>query len=167
MRKHSLIIFVAIFFATSFVPHSVAQDRKESLQRVTAAGTKNDQPKGEVDLALEDLNKQGEGVFRDCLKKCKDSKNIITSGVTNGRAVDIPQPAYPVVAAAAHAYGDVVVLLIIDKQGHVIAAQIETGHPLLRAVTLRAAKEARFTPTLLEGKPVYVLGKITYHFVSR
>src|SRR2546421_6683329 len=126
MRTYSLIIVITIFFATSFVPHSVAQDRKDSLQKVTAASTKHGQPKGEVDLALEELNKQGESVFTDC-KKCKGSKDIITSGVTNGRAIDIPQPAYPAVAAVAHAYGDVVVSLIIDKQGHVIAAQIEIG----------------------------------------
>jgi len=46
----------------------------------------------------------------------------------------------------------------------VIAAQVAGGHPLLQAACVKAAKESTFMPTLLDQKPVIVLGSITYIF---
>ena len=57
--------------------------------------------------------------------------------------------------------------VIVDEEGKVIAAQAVSGHPLLQAAAVKAAREARFTPTLLDGKPVKVQGVITYNFVLR
>ncbi len=102
---------------------------------------------------------------------CKPIKGQVVNGqvikgeVTNGKIVEKPQPVYPVVAKAARVSGVVRVLLIVDEEGKVIAAQPESGHPLLRVAALKAAKRARFTPTLLDGKPVKVSGVITYNFV--
>jgi hypothetical protein len=41
------------------------------------------------------------------------------------------------------------------------------GHPLLRAAAVKAARESKFTPTTLEGKPVMVNGIIIYNFVAQ
>ena len=79
--------------------------------------------------------------------------------------VGIKQPSYPALARAAHAYGEVVVRLIINEEGNVIAAQVDSGHPLLREVCVKAAKGSRFATTRLQGRPVKVLGVITYRFV--
>lgn len=87
--------------------------------------------------------------------------------VLNGRALSLPRPSYPVQARAAHASGTVLVWVSIDETGKVVSASTVAGHPLLRAVALQAAKLARFTPTMLDGRPTRVTGIITYNFVAQ
>lgn len=90
-----------------------------------------------------------------------------TSGeVLNGKAIDLPAPAYPAIARQAHASGVVVVQVIIDESGSVIAAHAISGHPLLLAVCVDAAKRGQFSPTKLCGEPVRVTGVIRYNFVA-
>jgi protein TonB len=93
--------------------------------------------------------------------------NPITGGVLNGKAVALPQPTYPAIARAAHVSGTVLVQVLIDEQGNVVAAHAVEGHPLLQAVCVAAARQAKFSPTLLDGEPVKVTGVIAYNFVSR
>jgi hypothetical protein len=38
------------------------------------------------------------------------------------------------------------------------------GNVFLRQAAIVAARQARFTPTMLSGKPVQVIGVITYTF---
>jgi TonB family protein len=92
-------------------------------------------------------------------------RKIISGGVLNGKAVAKPQPVYPPIAKAARAQGTVVVQILVDEEGYVIAATAVSGHPLLQQAAVAAARQARFTPTLLEGRPVKVSGVITYNFV--
>ena len=89
----------------------------------------------------------------------------IEGGVLNGKALELPPPAYPAVARAARASGTVTVQVLIDEQGNVIAAHAVEGHPLLQAAAVAAARQARFSPTTLEGEPVRVTGVIQYKFV--
>jgi TonB family protein len=91
----------------------------------------------------------------------------ITGAVLNGKALTLPKPAYPRMARAAHASGTVLVQVLIDEEGNVIAAKAVEGHPLLQAVCVAAAREAKFSPTLLEREPVKVTGVIMYNFVAR
>ena len=91
----------------------------------------------------------------------------ITGGVLNGKALALPQPAYPPLARAAHISGTVTVQVLIDEQGNVTAAHAVDGHPLLQAVCVAAAQQTKFSPTLLEGEPVRVTGVIKYNFVAR
>jgi|GEM_PF-3528456 len=91
--------------------------------------------------------------------------NAISGGVLNGKATNKPQPVYPPIAAAARAQGVVVVQVTVDEEGHVISARAMSGHPLLQQAAVKAARQARFAPTRLEGKPVKVQGVITYNFV--
>jgi TonB family protein len=123
-----------------------------------------EEPKGEVDLLIEDLKKHGEGVLERCLENCSESSISDSTRVIAGKSINKVQPNYPALARAAHVTGEVVVMLVIDEQGKVIAAQVASGHPLLRTASLKAAKESTFTPTLLDQKPVKVLGQITYNF---
>jgi protein TonB len=91
----------------------------------------------------------------------------ISGGVLNGKAISLPKPAYPAIARAAHASGTVVVQVVIDENGSVISAHAVSGHPLLTAVAVAAARSARFSPTKLSGQPVKVTGVITYNFVAQ
>jgi len=91
----------------------------------------------------------------------------ISGGVLNGKAISLPKPPYPPIAKAAHASGTVVVQVLIDENGSVVSAHAVSGHPLLQAVAVNAAKQARFSPTKLSGQPVKVTGVIQYNFVAQ
>jgi len=91
----------------------------------------------------------------------------ISGGVLNGKAISLPKPNYPPIARQAHASGTVVVQVTIDENGKVISAHAVSGHPLLQAVAVAAARGARFSPTKLSGQPVKVTGVITYNFVAQ
>jgi len=91
----------------------------------------------------------------------------ISGGVLNGKAISLPKPAYPPIARAAHAAGTVVVQVLIDENGNVVSAHAVSGHPLLQAAAVGAARQAKFSPTKLSGQPVKVTGVIQYNFVSQ
>src|SRR3989454_10857461 len=91
----------------------------------------------------------------------------ISGGVLNGKAVHLVQPPYPPIARSAHASGQVVVQVLIDENGSVVAAHATSGHPLLQAAAVAAARASRFTPTKLSGQPVKVNGVIIYNFVAQ
>ena len=91
----------------------------------------------------------------------------ISGGVLNGKAISLPKPAYPPIARAAHASGTVVVQVLIDENGNVVSAHAVSGHPLLQAAAVGAARSARFSPTKLSGQPVKVTGVIQYNFVAQ
>jgi TonB family protein len=123
---------------------------------------------GEVDRMLRDLKTQHKGVVTMVGSAADPSDpNLIRGGVINGKAVHLVTPVYPAIAHASHAAGEVQVQVLIGTEGNVIAAQVISGHPLLRAAAIKAARESKFTPTLLEGKPVIVNGIIIYNFVSQ
>jgi periplasmic protein TonB len=89
---------------------------------------------------------------------------IVSGGVLNGKAISLPKPPYPPIARTARASGTVTVQVTIDENGNVISASAVSGHPLLRAAAVSAARGARFTPTKLSGQPVKVTGVINYNF---
>jgi len=83
----------------------------------------------------------------------------------NGKATSLPKPVYPDAAKAIRVGGSVVVRVVIDEAGNVIEATAISGHRLLRAKAVEAARGAKFSPTKLGGQPVKVAGTLTYNFV--
>jgi TonB family protein len=94
-----------------------------------------------------------------------DPKAPGRGGVLNGKAVSKPAPVYPQEALEARAQGTVAVQVVVDEEGNVTSAVAVSGHPMLREAAVNAAKQARFSPTLLSGQPVKVTGIVTYNFV--
>ncbi|HVF43537.1 MAG TPA: TonB family protein [Pyrinomonadaceae bacterium] len=88
----------------------------------------------------------------------------ISGGILNGKATNLPMPNYPEMAKRTRASGLVEVEVVIDITGKVISAKAVKGPSLLLQAAEAAAKQARFTPTLLSGQPVRVTGTITYNF---
>lgn len=97
--------------------------------------------------------------------KPKPVPKQISGGVLNGKATSLPKPPYPPAARAVRASGAVSVQVLIDESGNVVSATAVSGHPLLRAAAVQAARGARFSPTMLSGQAVKVSGVITYNFV--
>jgi protein TonB len=54
----------------------------------------------------------------------------------------------------------------VDENGNVVSAQAVSGHPLLQAAAVAAARGAKFSPTKLSGQAVKVTGVIQYNFVA-
>lgn len=96
----------------------------------------------------------------------RDWKSIISGGVLNGKATDLPKPVYPPAAKAVRASGAVNVQVVVDENGNVTTANAVSGHPLLRQSAVAAARNAKFEPTMLSGKAVKVSGVLVYNFES-
>jgi TonB family protein len=94
-------------------------------------------------------------------------EKLIAGGVLNGKAVKKPAPEYPPIAKSVRAAGTVTVYIVIDEEGNVESATAVSGHQLLHAPSVEAAKKAKFTKTTLCGRPVKVSGVITYNYVLR
>ena len=158
MRKLFLLVSLLIFLMSVNV---LAQEAPPA-QKTT---TETEQPKNAVDRAVDEAKEHGEKVMGVCLMDCEDAP--ITEGVESGHAIELPKPEYPPIARAAHAQGTVEVKVLVDFDGSVIAAVAISGHPLLQAASVNAARQARFTPMKYNGEPVKIVGVIQYHFVAQ
>jgi TonB family protein len=91
---------------------------------------------------------------------------IVHVGVISGKPLCLPKPAYPSTAAAVNVSGAVQVEVVIDETGNVILTKVISGHSLLRASAVAAAKLAKFKPLTISGHPVQVSSVIVYNFTS-
>jgi TonB family protein len=87
------------------------------------------------------------------------------SHILNSEARYLPKPDYPLMAKQIRVQGTVAVQVLIDETGKVVSAKAVSGHPLLVAGSVKAAMQARFSPTVIGEQPVKVSGVITYNFV--
>lgn len=87
-----------------------------------------------------------------------------SGGILQGSAIRRAEPQYPPLAKAARISGSVVIEVTVDEEGDVILARSVSGHPLLKTSAENAARGWKFSPTLLEGTPVKVIGTITFNF---
>jgi TonB family protein len=121
------------------------------------------QSSGEVDRLDDQLKSKDETIVSSCLEGCQSKKSV--DDLNGGEILQKSLPEYPVIARMARASGSVVVLVAVDEEGNVIAAQSVSGHPLLQAAAVKAARETVFSPFLLGGRPVKVKGNLTYTFL--
>ena len=88
--------------------------------------------------------------------------------VLNGKALSLPKPDYPEAAREHRLAGRVIVKVTIDETGKVISAKdLCGGPPYLSEASVKSAYGARFSPTIVSGKPIQVTGVIQYNFVNR
>jgi TonB family protein len=100
------------------------------------------------------------------VEKVEKKPTKISLGVANGIAKSLPKPNFSAAAKAVGASGLVVVQITIDENGNVTSANATSGHPLLRAESERAARLAKFSPTLLSHQAVKATGILTYNFIK-
>jgi TonB family protein len=133
--------------------HSYYSDRATAYEKL-----------GKKDLAEAD-KKKGEEL--ELAEKAQDPASGITTGdsrtvpggVLNDKAITLPQPPYPPVARAVRASGSVTVNIEVDTKGNVVKAEAATGHPLLKAAAVAAARQAKFKPG-----PAPISGSLVYEF---
>ena len=91
-------------------------------------------------------------------------KILKVTELINSRALLLPKPPYPVLAKQIRLQGTVVIQVLIDENGKVLSARPVSGHPMLIPEAQRAAMQAKFSPTTLNGIAVKVSGMISYNF---
>jgi TonB family protein len=84
--------------------------------------------------------------------------------VLAGKAIFRQEPVYPPAAKYERVSGTVIVQVTVDENGLVVSAQTLCGHDYFARASEAAAKKWRFSPTLLSGVPVRVIGTITFNF---
>ena len=162
--KISVIVFLLLGFMSVSAP---AQDKKPGKPS-PAVWSEEREPKNEVEQQLAAAAKRGEIVLATCVEGCsQDPNEPEPEGFERGRVINLAKPNYSPLARAAHVSGTVLVQVILDVDGTVIAAVAVSGHPLLQGASVKAARDSSFTPTKWEGRPVKVVGVITYNFVAQ
>lgn len=87
-----------------------------------------------------------------------------TNDVLQRSAIKQVDPTYPPLVKGMQVSGQVDVEVIIDEMGKVISASALSGHPLLRQPAVKAANQWVFSPTVVRGIPVKVIGILTFVF---
>lgn len=87
-----------------------------------------------------------------------------SQGVVPGKLIKRVLPQYPDMARRAGVSGDVVMTGVIQTNGTLRELKVVSGSPLLREAALDAARQWRYSPYMLGGKPVEAETHITVSF---
>ncbi len=84
----------------------------------------------------------------------------------NGKLLNNLQPIYPSEAKIAGLAGKVEVAVEIDEAGNVSGIESTHGNEILAKAAAEAALQAKFSPTICDGKATKTIGVITFNFAS-
>ncbi len=88
----------------------------------------------------------------------------IPEAVSKGWIVRKVKPEYPPLARQARVQGEVVLAVVIARNGSVKSIAAESGHPMLIPAAIDAVKQWRYKPYKLDGRPVEVDTKVIVNF---
>jgi TonB family protein len=74
------------------------------------------------------------------------------------------EPVYPELAKRSRVSGKVILEISVNEEGVVTDAQAIDGHPLLNDAAVDAVRQWKYSPTLMNGKPVPVKATVTVVF---
>jgi protein TonB len=86
--------------------------------------------------------------------------------VVDARFLERVAPVYPDIAREQGAQGTAIVMATVGPKGNVLSVDIDqsTGNKLLDSAALAAARESRFEPPEIDGKPATETYRIVYTF---
>lgn len=166
MRQLTFSLLISLFLAGALTAQAQEDQKPKKNLAPLEIIVDGEKPKNEVEKMIIKAHERGE-IIVGCRMPCGANVDGQAAGFMNGEAISLPKPAYPPIARAAHAQGSVLVQVLIDHDGKVIAAAAISGHPLLQSVSVQAARNSVFAPTKYEGKPVMVAGVLIYNFVAQ
>jgi protein TonB len=88
----------------------------------------------------------------------------VSQGVSTSLLIKKVAPQYPDDAKQARIQGSVVLQALIDKNGDVADLALVSGHPMLAPAAIKAVKQWKYKPYLLNGQPVNVETQIVVRF---
>ena len=80
------------------------------------------------------------------------------------RLISSIAPVYPQLAAANHVEGDVKIQAQIDASGRVTSTRVISGPILLRSAAMNAVRRWKYSPAMLDGKPIATHYAVTVRF---
>lgn len=86
----------------------------------------------------------------------------IVVGIVNKRALKIPKPYINLSPPKKEAL--MVVQIVVNMEGRVTAARAVSGNPLIRSACENAARQTKFSPALIDGRPIKVKAFLVYKF---
>ncbi|MEM7352366.1 MAG: TonB family protein [Acidobacteriota bacterium] len=94
-----------------------------------------------------------------------DGPVFVSGDITRPARVHAPQPQYTEVARRARIQGTVIMRAVIDPHGNVTELELLKGLPMgLSDASIETAKQWKFKPATLRGKPISVYWTLTVHF---
>jgi protein TonB len=88
----------------------------------------------------------------------------VSQGLSGGALQHKVQPAYPVQALPLRLSGTVILQATIGESGKVDDLKVVSGPPILTAAAMDAVRQWRYSPFLLDGKPVKMQKQVTISF---
>ena len=88
----------------------------------------------------------------------------VSQGVTGGTLLHQVAPVYPKAAKFQRIEGPVTLQAIVNEDGSVQDVKVVSGEPLLAHAAQQAVAQWRYSPYLLNGKPVSMRAEITVQF---
>jgi protein TonB len=88
----------------------------------------------------------------------------VGTGIREPKKLVHVAPTYPELARVSRIEGKVTMEAILDVTGKVESVRVLSSQPLLEDAAVRAVRQWRYSPTLLNGVPVPVLMTITVVF---
>lgn len=76
-------------------------------------------------------------------------------------------PLYPDLARRARVQGTVVLMMVVDELGVPMQVRVLDGPPALQDAAMQAARQWRFEPARMEGRPVAASFRLTLNFRLR
>jgi TonB family protein len=92
---------------------------------------------------------------------------LVGGSVAKPERVRFVEPVYPDEAKAANLQSIVILELTVDPEGTVTEVRPLRGAPLVAEAAVAAARQWRYRPTLVEGKPVTIRFSETVFFILR
>jgi TonB family protein len=89
----------------------------------------------------------------------------ISQGVSGGTLLHKVMPVYPSEARQLHVQGTVVLNATINEQGQMEDVKLVSGSPLLVQAAMDAVRKWRYSPYLLNGKPVKKETQVSITFI--
>jgi TonB family protein len=84
--------------------------------------------------------------------------------VQQAKLIDGRPPVYPEAARTAGISGEVVLNIVIARDGSVANIVEMRGHPMLAPAALDAVRQWKYQPTLLNSEPIQIATEVTVNF---
>ena len=92
---------------------------------------------------------------------------LASSGAMASHLLSAPAPGYPKLASLTHIEGQVIVQVVVGRDGKVSATRVLDGPHLLRSAAEHAIHKWRYRPYLVDGHPTDVATIVTVSFHLR
>lgn len=124
-----------------------------------------------IGSAREASNEEGNNkylVFRDYDSESATGVKLIRkpSNLLFSSAIRRVIPVYPPKARKSRIVGLTTVEMLIDESGDVLWVRAVSGHRFFKEAATAAARGWKFPPSVVKGKPVRVIGLLTFNFTS-